>query len=428
VTAAPFHPVKVEEFVGYLRIFGLLAGLLLALLTDFPSRSSEVVAWATLTTLAVATVAMWGWVHSAQRPNAAMVHVGFVVDTLLITGFVLAWAHLEPNVSWAVVFTLVADASLRYGVRGAVLGYLLAVPLFIAETWTHREITGEVTGVVGHLFVLSTLFGIAGVLGTFSHVVVQQARASHDQALALANALRVRERLIATSSHEYRGSLTAILLGVETVRTKSDRLSPARIQSTLDEVVRQTRHLERLVEDSLSVAQANTDDIGIRPRAADVADTIDLGIAAASRHRRGHLLEISVDRVTCELDHERLAQVVRNLVENAYKYSPEGSRVSVTTTYAADVLALKVADNGSGIPLADRERIFEPFRRRPGETDRADSVGLGLYLVKQIVAAMNGSIDLRTSSSGSDFVVRLPTPMIPVVQSIGRVERAVEAD
>jgi K+-sensing histidine kinase KdpD len=186
----------------------------------------------------------------------------------------------------------------------------------------------------------------------------------------------------------------------------------------LAEVERHGRHLSRLVDDLFAVAQASSEAIRVRRRWDDLDTSVEQALAAADRHRDGHHVTVSVENVACELDHERFQQVTRNLVENAYKYTPAGSRVVVMATYRDGHVELRVGDDGPGIPAADRERVFEPFSRRRGAAERHDSAGLGLYVVQQIVSALDGSIDLHTSSAGTEFVVALPAAAAPSLQSV----------
>lgn len=409
----PLAPSRVEQIVGYLRLFGLAAGLALLFSTDFPDTSRRLLAIGTVALIPPVTAGMWLWKRRADWHPTAMVHAGFGADVVIIAGFVLGFSHLQPNVSWAVVFTLLADAALRYGAWGAVLGLVLGSVLFVAQIQMHAAATDRRIDSVAYLFVVATLVGLAGVLATFSHLLETQHRAARDQALVLADSQRVRDRLIAISTHELQGSLTAVHLGADTVRQHADRMTPQQIHRTLDVVVRQSAYLRRLVSDLLAVAQAHSDDVSITPTTADVAETIDQAITAAGQHREHHLLEVSVAPAVVELDHERLQQVVRNLVENAFKYTPSGGRVSVTGEHTGEILELRVADTGPGIPAADRDHVFEPFRRRADDAERADGVGLGLYLVKQIVDAMDGTLDLRTAPTGTEFVVRVPASARP---------------
>ncbi|MDQ4007066.1 MAG: ATP-binding protein [Actinomycetota bacterium] len=407
--SAPLGPLRVEQVVTYLRVFGLVVGVPTLLLASFPGSARAELAWGIQAVLLVGTVSLWAWRRHLRRGDEAAVLVaGFALDSLVIAGYVLAFSHLVPNVAWAMVFTLVADAALRFSVRGAVLGWLLAAALYVLQAQAHQAETGTVTPAVAYVYVLATLAGAAGILAVFTTTLERQARVEREQALALADANRVRERLLAMSSHEFRGSLAAIMLASDTVRTNLDRLGPGRAEAMLAEVDRHGQHLNRLVDDLFAVARAGGETLQVRPRWDDLSESVQLALAAAERHRDGHQLTVSVEPVSCELDHERFQQVVRNLVENAYKYSPQGSRVVVIAEHDHDRLRTRVGDDGPGIPTADRARVFEPFGRRRGEAERADSAGLGLYVVQQIVNAMGGSLDLHTSSEGTEFVAVVP--------------------
>jgi signal transduction histidine kinase len=407
--STPLRPLRVEQVVTYLRVFGFLAGVPTIVLASFPGAPRLELAWGAQAVLLLGTLGLWLWRrHARVGDERYLLAAGFVVDALVIAGFVLAFSHLVPNVSWAMVFTLLADAALRFGVRGAVLGLVLSALLFVVQAQAHEAATGMVTTAVAYLYVLATLAGAAGILAVFTATLERQAMLAQQQALALSAANRVRERLLAMSSHEFRGSLAAMMLASETVRANLDRLGPERVSSLLAEVDRHGRHLARLVDDLFAVAQASSEAIRVRKRWDDLDASVGQALAAADRHRNGHHLTVSVEAVACELDHERLQQVVRNLVENAYKYSPAGSRVVVMGSYHDGRVELRVGDDGPGIPAADREHVFEPFGRRRGAAERHDSAGLGLYLVQQIVSALDGSLDLHTSSAGTEFVVVLP--------------------
>jgi K+-sensing histidine kinase KdpD len=405
----PLRPVRVEQVVTYLRVFGLVAAVPTIMLASFPGAARLQLAWGAQVVLLLGTLALWLWRrHARPSDERLLLAAGFVVDALVIGGFVLAFSHLVPDVAWAMVFTLLADAALRFGVRGAVLGLVPAAVLFVVQAQAHEAATGMATTAVGYLYVLATLTGAAGILAVFTATLERQARMAQQQALALGDANRVRDRLLAMSSHEFRGSLAAMMLASDTVRANLDRLGPQRVASLLGEVDRHGQHLSRLVDDLFAVARASSEAIRVRRRWDDLDTSVEQALAAADRHRDGHHLTVSAEQVACELDHERFQQVARNLVENAYKYTPAGSRVVVMATYSDGHVELRVGDDGPGIPAAEREHVFEPFSRRRDAAERHDSAGLGLYLVQQIVSALDGSLDLHTSSAGTEFVVVLP--------------------
>lgn len=403
----PLSPPQVERLIGYLRIFGLGAGLVLVTLSDFPGPALRVIAWATLSVLSVATLALWAWGRRSAWDRSGLVHVGFLVDVLLIAGYAVSFAHITPNVSWAVVFTVLADSTIRYGVRGAVLGYLLGAGLLVLQAVVHESVTGERTTALGYTFVLSTLFGVAGVLGLFSHLLRLRAAEQRAQALALSDARELQDRVIASASHEFRSSLTVILGAARIARQKRDRLSGEELVRLLDDIESEGLRVQQLVADQVSGGEDRIGGIPIRPRSGDVADTVRRAAEAADRHRKNHDLVLDVHPLVCTLDHERLQQIVRNLVENALFYTEGGSRVTVSSRRLGVSVEVRVVDNGPGIPAAEQSRVFEPFQRGRSRSPRSDSLGLGLYLVRQIATAMGGVVELRSSSSGSDVAVRV---------------------
>jgi len=111
-------------------------------------------------------------------------------------------------------------------------------------------------------------------------------------------------------------------------------------------------------------------------------------------------------------DHDRLCQVVVNLVENALRHTPEGTAVQVGLAAAgpqADKLELRVTDDGPGVSLASAEELFLPWHRGPGAEGRArGGAGLGLSIARGIVDAHGGSVSIEPAAAGTTFVVRLP--------------------
>ena len=136
--------------------------------------------------------------------------------------------------------------------------------------------------------------------------------------------------------------------------------------------------------------------------------TIDQAVEAAASKRRTHQLALFVEPLRCVIDHTRVAQIVRNLVENAYKYTPDDTSVAVTAKGVSGGVAIEVTDDGDGIPEDRRDLLFEAFHRIHDTTAGQDGVGLGLYVVSQLVSAMGGHIDLSSSSNGTSFHIHVP--------------------
>ena len=158
----------------------------------------------------------------------------------------------------------------------------------------------------------------------------------------------------------------------------------------------------------ISEAETGTMRLALEPvPVSDVArDTIDLYEDAAEN--RGITLSSAVpEGLLVRADRQRLRQVLANLVDNGLKYTPEGGRVTIGAERTAGEIAITVTDTGSGIDPNDLPRIWDRLYR--GDPDHEHSLGLGLSLVRAIVSAHGGQVDVSSDvGRGSTFRVRLP--------------------
>jgi signal transduction histidine kinase len=211
----------------------------------------------------------------------------------------------------------------------------------------------------------------------------------------------VQRRFVADASHELRSPLATIATGLELLsRGDADR-------DTVTALRGETERLGRLVDALLLLARA--DESGLRPRFEDV----DLDeVAEAERLRpAGRIVpRIEAAHVRVIGDRGQLAQVVRNLVDNACRHAR--STVVVSVRRSGEHAALDVADDGPGVPPEQRTRVFERFVRLDDARARADGgAGLGLAIVAEVVAAHGGTVDVVGSPlGGALFRVRLPIP------------------
>lgn len=217
-------------------------------------------------------------------------------------------------------------------------------------------------------------------------------------------------QLIGIVSHDLRNPLSAILLASELMLRSSDEDSLALKNAT--RVKNAGERAMRLVHDLLDFTRARLGGgIALERRELDLGVSMpavvdDIRIAHSNRP----IVFESRGDCTGAFDGDRLAQVVTNLVENALKYSPEDSAVRVTLDGGADGVALAVHNDGPPIPSELLPRIFEPLQRGDTTFDPASrSVGLGLYIVKKLVEAHGGSVQVVSSApKGTTFTVRLP--------------------
>jgi signal transduction histidine kinase len=246
--------------------------------------------------------------------------------------------------------------------------------------------------------------------------------------LKLAEVDRLKDQFLAVTSHEIRGPLTAIITGTDTVRKRGDRLTDEQRDKILGMVSAQSHQLARLVDDLTVTSQLQEGKFALHVDWTDAEAVMNQALEAAAGKRREHLLELYVEPIKAEIDSQRMGQIIRNLTENAYKYTPERTRVAVTLKSIEHGIVLEVTDAGMGIPADKRDQLFEAFSRIEETAAGQEGVGLGLYLVSQLVAAMQGRIDLASSSRGTTFTIFIPCKTIPLDRPhLGLVE-PVDAD
>ena len=206
--------------------------------------------------------------------------------------------------------------------------------------------------------------------------------------------------------HDLRNPLSALQLGVDSLRTERH---PADDQRTLDLVERQLGRLATMVDDLLDATRIEAGDLELHREDMDLRAAVETVAELYAPTSTIHALELELpDRpVLIDADPARIEQVLANLVSNAIKYSPDGGSVTVRVDRDDDGPFAEVRDQGIGIPPDEIPRLFEPFRR--GAPDIAHGAGLGLSVVCRIVKAHGGSIQVESApGSGSTFRVRCP--------------------
>ncbi|MDQ4085466.1 MAG: HAMP domain-containing histidine kinase [Actinomycetota bacterium] len=414
-----------ERLLTAVRGLGIAFAVPALLTTQFwPSDLIRGSAWVLLGVLLLGTVVIW--VLNTQASHDARARLSFwalVFDIVVVSGFVLVFSYEVPNVTWALLVTLPFDGALRFGWRGAALVGVVSEAVFIVHGLLREVMGGIPLTASAHFFVLLLLAIVSGVTGVLVEVWRRQGVRYRAQAHELDRAHRIRDRLMAVTSHEIRGSLAAIGSTASLLQQQRHRLPPDRVDRMLAATGRQVEHLLVLVDDLLVTGRGDERGLELNPVWGDLESTVTLALSAAERSRRGHHVDISgVEPVWCELDHQRVQQVVRNLVENAFKYSPAGGSVTVGAHRVTTGVVLTVADRGGGIPADQQEELFEPFRRGHN-ADSTQGVGLGLYVVSRIVSACAGTVGVDSEPGATRFTVTLPCRAEPVGTDFAAVHR-----
>jgi signal transduction histidine kinase len=238
-----------------------------------------------------------------------------------------------------------------------------------------------------------------------------------DELAALAQALQAADRkkneFLAVLGHELRNPVMALGSGLRLLERREGTPAAQEIRGGMG---RHVRHLSRLVEDLLDIARIDQGKISLRKERLQLQEVIDFAVDAnrPAIDDAGHtlVLDITPDPIWLDADHTRIAQIISNLLGNAAKYTPPGGRIRLTLEAADDWAIVEVADTGIGIPEDMQSRIFDIFQQVKGFSGTVqDGLGIGLALVRQLVALHGGTIALTDSElgKGSTFRLRLPT-------------------
>jgi two-component system phosphate regulon sensor histidine kinase PhoR len=239
---------------------------------------------------------------------------------------------------------------------------------------------------------------------------LEEALAERDARIAELEELdRQKNDFVATVSHELRTPITAMIGAAKTLMRGGDDMSAEERTSFLEMIERQGDRLLRLTRGVLAGAQ-------LESGAAPARERVDLAalardVAAELLETRGETREVDVaaepEGAAAWGDPTALRQIMSNLVENALKYSPEGSKVRVGVFDRSSETLVEVSDEGPGIDAASIGTIFERFKQM--ESSRGGGFGLGLYIVKNLVEQHRGPIEVTSDAgTGTTFRVRLP--------------------
>ncbi|MEW6400921.1 MAG: ATP-binding protein [Chloroflexota bacterium] len=324
-------------------------------------------------------------------------------------------ARLVMEVDGEKIGTLVVRA-MPFALRGriasgillpiGVISLILAIFLVVAATLLMRRFVNPLADVI-----YAARSVADGNLGT--RVAVngpQDLRALNESFNEMASALerddRQRRALLTDIAHELRTPLSVIRGRLEGIVDGIYSADGGQVSLALE----QTYLLERLVDDLRLLTLAETRQLHFEKKPVDLAQlaehTIELFAAEASEKDISLSLEKGSGNFVAGLDSQRTEQVIGNMVGNALRYIPEGSRVWLTLAETSDGVQLSVNDNGPGVASEDLPNLFDRFWRKDKSRARASGgTGLGLAIAKQLVEAQGGTIEARNRPEGGLQVV-----------------------
>ncbi|HEV3232629.1 MAG TPA: ATP-binding protein [Candidatus Dormibacteraeota bacterium] len=317
----------------------------------------------------------------------------------LVAGSALELAAVRPDLVPAVVEDgLEARMVMPVFVKGAVAGVLMLASRARRE-WSdeERRIAAAVTSQLGLAMENASAY-----------------RSTVEALVQLEEVIQMKSDFLKTVSHELRTPITVMAGYIDLMADGSLGEVPQSWRMPMEQVKLKVSELNQIVRMMLDASRAEGPSISLHLADIDLGTTVRLAVEAqvveARRRGRRLRLEPPAQPVRAVADQDKLLVVLRNLIENAVKYSPAESVVDIGYQGDADRVSLWVADRGPGIPDGDKPRIFDQFYRvdHPDLRD-VGGTGLGLFICKQLVEAQGGRIAVADRpGGGSVFSVAIP--------------------
>jgi PAS domain S-box-containing protein len=317
--------------------------------------------------------------------------------------------EIMPEITQAMVDAATPDPEQRQMARALGLRSAIVVPLIV-----HQQAIGAlsfITAESGRRYGPDDLI-LATEIGRRASLAIENARAYTEARVAV----QTRDNFLAIASHELRTPLSALTVAMSSLVRAADsgrlmKLGSDGIKDRLVKAERQTRQLARLVDRLLDVSRLSSRDLRLEREQADLAE-IARDVVARYEHAGaevGSAIALEVHGAVVGFwDRSRMDQAIANLIGNAVKYGA-GTPVTMTIgTAGTGRVRFSVSDGGPGIPPEHQERIFDQFERAEG-SENVPGMGLGLWLVRRIIAAHGGTITVEsTPGKGATFTAILP--------------------
>ena len=282
-----------------------------------------------------------------------------------------------------------------------------SVAVGIAVAPLHAERRRAFGTAVGFTAGIALMAVVSALLLTLGQLKALASNA--DLAAERARVAELKTRLVAQASHEFRTPLAVIMAAADVLHRYGSRLSQAQQQERLNKIRGNVRHMTDLLDDVLSVGRADAAKLARQPvDLAALCREVLADVRSEGRDRCEVVCTATGLMKPVPLDPKLVRQIVRNLITNALKYSPQGGRVQVEASRGAGEVCVRVSDQGIGISPQDQARLFEPFHR--GENvGRIPGTGLGLAITQRAVAEHGGNIMVQSVvGEGTTFTVTLP--------------------
>ena len=223
---------------------------------------------------------------------------------------------------------------------------------------------------------------------------------------------RLKDEFIGLVSHELRTPLTVILGALSTVITEGDRLTVKETKQLVGDAYSEAELLSNILANLLELARAQANRLQISEEPVNMREIIDTTVNKMKQQMPSHPISVDCDNsITVNADRVRLQRILRNLLDNAAKYSAPRTKIEIFVRRNKGEFLVGVRDKGIGIPADKQGMLFEPFQRLEPQNMNATGTGLGLVVCRRLVEAHGGRIWVESQPGcGSTFQFTLPVP------------------
>jgi two-component system sensor histidine kinase KdpD len=216
---------------------------------------------------------------------------------------------------------------------------------------------------------------------------------------------QLRAAMFSSVTHDLRTPLASIKAGVTSLLDVGVHHDPAQERELLTTILEETDRLNRLVGNLLDLARIRAGALTPTRQPAAIDEIVEVVLARMRPRLAGHTVaaELPPDLPDVSVDPVQMDQVLTNLLENAGRHAPEGTRIGVSVQWVRHAVQVRVSDEGPGIPADERERVFEAFYRGSSSPETPGS-GLGLAISKAVVVAHGGRIWIEDAEGGGCVV------------------------
>jgi len=220
---------------------------------------------------------------------------------------------------------------------------------------------------------------------------------------------KLQNALLNSISHELRTPLVTITGTLTTLENQGDELDSAIANSLISTAREEADHLNQLVSNLLDMSRVEAGTLKVKHDPTDILDMVGFALNSMGSRLGTHKITVNVpDGIIVSMDYVLIVHVLTNLLDNAIKYSPEGSQIKISAVQMGSVVHIEVIDQGQGIPNEDLEKVFEKFYRVQ-LFRHLSGTGLGLAICKGIVEAHAGKIWAENHpDGGTTFIFELP--------------------